>query len=188
MDIFFAIILTPFTIPIIAVFGLLIKLEDKGSIFYLGERRGKDKKIFKMYKLRSMKINAPDIRNSDGSTFNSDADPRLLKIGQFIRKTSIDELPQIINVLLGDMSFIGPRPELQDHIEYYDKDETDFLDILPGITGYNQAYFRNSVNRKEKLKNDLFYVKNISFVLDCKIFIKTFLTVFFRKGIYRKSN
>ena len=94
-------------------------MEDKGPIFYCGNRLGMNKKVFRMYKLRSMKLNAPDLRNDDGTTFNSDNDPRLLKIGSFIRKTSIDELPQIINVLKGDMSLVGPRPERPQFVEKF---------------------------------------------------------------------
>jgi undecaprenyl phosphate N,N'-diacetylbacillosamine 1-phosphate transferase len=173
----------PILLPIIAIFGLLIKLEDGGPIFYLGMRLGKDKKVFKMYKFRSMKVNAPDLRNDDGSTFNSDIDPRLTKVGKFIRKTSIDELPQLINVLIGDMSFIGPRPDLPEAIYSYNDIERNKLDVRPGITGYNQAYYRNSVSAKEKFANDVFYVKNINLLLDIRILFATFINVLYRKNI-----
>lgn len=187
LDIILSLMLMPFILIIILIFGILIKLEDGGPIFYLGERLGKNKKIFKMYKLRSMKINAPDIRNEDGSTFNSDNDPRLLKIGSFIRKFSVDELPQIINVLIGDMSFVGPRPDLPEHINYYEGNEIKKLEVLPGITGYNQAYFRNSTEWKERLKYDVLYVEKKSFILDVKIIFKTIETVVLRKGVFIKK-
>ena len=187
LDLILSLILMPFVLFVIIIFGILIKLEDRGPIFYLGERLGKNKKVFKMYKLRSMKINAPDIRNEDGSTFNSDNDPRLLKIGSFIRKSSVDELPQIINILIGDMSFVGPRPDLPEHVNYYKGNEIKKLEVLPGITGYNQAYFRNSKEWKERLKYDLLYVEKISFFLDIKIIIKTVETVLLRKGVFGKE-
>jgi len=165
-------------LPIILVFGILIKIEDGG------ERLGRNKKIFKMFKLRSMKVNAPDIRNKDGSTYNASDDPRLTKIGKFIRKTSIDELPQIINILKGDMSFIGPRPDLPEHLYCYEKDEVRKLEVLPGVSGYNQAYHRNAVIWKERLKNDVYYVDHISFMLDLKILFKTIFIITLRRGVY----
>src|SRR5699024_4129070 len=141
----------------------------KGPVFYISSRLGRNSKIFKMYKFRSMKVNAPDIRNIDGSTFNSADDDRLTKIGKFIRRTSIDELPQLINVLKGDMSLIGPRPDLPGAINDYTGNDIKKIQIRPGITGYNQAYFRNSLPQKEKFKNDVYYVDNLSFGLDIKI-------------------
>src|SRR5699024_5161426 len=110
LDIFFSLLLIPLFIPILIIVGILIYKEDKGPLFYNAKRLGKDGNVFRMFKFRSMKVNAPDIRNDDGSTFNSEKDKRLTKIGGFIRKTSIDELPQIFNVLIGNMSFVGPRP------------------------------------------------------------------------------
>jgi len=173
-----------FILPIVLVFGLLIKIEDGGSMFYLGERLGKNKRVFKMYKLRSMKVNAPDIRNNDGSTYNAADDLRLTRIGKFIRKTSIDELPQIINILKGDMSFIGPRPDLPEHLYCYENDEVRKLEVLPGVSGYNQAYHRNAVIWKERLKNDVYYVEHISFMLDFKILFRTIFVIILRRGVY----
>ncbi|OIJ11261.1 UDP-phosphate galactose phosphotransferase [Anaerobacillus alkalilacustris] len=186
-DIIFSLILLPFLLPVIAICAFFIKIEDKGPIFYLGERLGKDKKQFKMYKLRSMKVNSPDLRNEDGSTFNSENDPRLTNIGRFIRKTSLDELPQIINVFIGDMSFIGPRPDLPEALNFYSEEEIHKLDVRPGITGYNQAYFRNSIAQSEKFRNDIFYVKNISLILDIKIIVATIISVIRRKNINTKN-
>ena len=182
------IIFIPLTL-IVLIFGIFIKVEDKGPIFYCGNRLGMNKKVFRMYKLRSMKLNAPDLRNDDGTTFNSDNDPRLLKIGSFIRKTSIDELPQIINVLKGDMSFIGPRPDLDSQIVYYensDKDQAKFL-VKPGITGYAQCNGRNELDWNEKLKLDHYYVDNVSFSLDVQIFFKTVKNVLLRKGVNQSN-
>ena len=112
IDIVLSLLATPFVLLVIAIMAPFIFFEDKGPIFYNATRRGRNGKNFKMFKLRSMYVNAPDLKNPDGSTFNSDKDPRVTKIGRFMRKTSVDELPQILNVLIGDMSFIGPRPTL----------------------------------------------------------------------------
>jgi lipopolysaccharide/colanic/teichoic acid biosynthesis glycosyltransferase len=131
-----------------------------------------------------MIVNAPDIRLPDGSTYNAEDDPRVTKIGKFLRKTSIDELPQIFNVLKGEMSFIGPRPDPVDWLNKYTEEEKVFLTVKPGITGYNQAYFRNSVDANTKIKNDIFYAENISFILDLKILLKTLQTVFSRQNIH----
>lgn len=164
--------------------SIAILLEDRGPIFYNAPRLGKDGNIFKMYKFRSMKVNAPDLRKADGSTYNGEYDPRLTRIGKFIRKTSLDELPQFINVLIGNMSIIGPRPDLPEHIMKYSEDEIRKLEVLPGITGYSQAYYRNSIDWKERIKKDIYYVDNLSLVLDIKVFFKTIITVFKREGVY----
>ena len=118
-DLILVLVGLPLWFIILAIVGPIIYFQDKGSIFYNAPRLGKDGKIFKMYKFRSMKVNAPDIRNEDGSTFNSEDDSRLTNIGKFIRKTSIDEIPQLLNIIKGDMSTIGPRPDLPEHREQY---------------------------------------------------------------------
>lgn len=182
-----SILMIPLAIVFVVV-SIAIKLDDGGPIFYNALRLGKNGKIYKMYKFRSMKVNSKDIRNADGSTYNGEDDPRLTKIGKFIRKTSIDELPQIINVLIGNMSFIGPRPDLPEHIDLYTDDEKRKLEVLPGITGYNQAYYRNSVEWKERLKNDIYYVDNISFQLDTKIILKTVAILIKRENVYINGN
>ncbi|MGU8513233.1 sugar transferase [Clostridium perfringens] len=164
--------------------SILIYLEDKGPIFYNGARLGKNGEIFYMYKFRSMKVNAPDIRQADGSTFNSEDDPRLTKVGKFLRKTSLDEAPQVLNVFKGDMSVIGPRPDLPEHKAIYVGNEIRKLEIKPGISGYSQAYFRNSIPWKEKIQNDIYYIDNMSFTLDVKIFIKTAFGVLKSEGIF----
>lgn len=172
---------------IIIISGIFIKLEDGGPIFYMAKRTGQFGKPFLMYKLRSMKVNAPDIRLADGSTYNGDDDPRVTKFGRFARRTSIDELPQVINVLLGEMSFIGPRPDTPIGSAAYTEEEKIVLTVKPGITGYNQAINRNSVLTKEKLKNDIYYVKNLSFSLEVKIIFMTIMTVLGHKNINRSE-
>lgn len=187
-DLLLAITAIPFWFVLLLIIAPIIYIEDRGPVFYSSSRLGKNGKVFKMYKFRSMKVNAPDIRNEDGSTYNSEDDPRLTRIGRFIRKTSIDETPQLLNIIKGDMSFIGPRPDLPEHRELYNIDEIRKLMVRPGITGYNQAYFRNSVPWKERLRHDIFYVDNISFWFDIKILFKTFVSVVIHKDIYITSN
>ena len=150
-------------------------------------RLGHKGKVFRMFKFRSMRVNAPDLRNADGSTFNGDKDPRVTPIGRFLRKTSLDEVPQFLNVLLGDMSLVGPRPFVTTHYAGYDKLDDNGkkrLEVRPGITGYSQAYFRNSIGQEEKIKNDIYYVENISFLLDVKILLRTVMSVLKRENIY----
>lgn len=185
IDIVLSLIAMPFVLLVIIIMAPIIYLEDRGPVFYNGVRRGKDGKTFKMFKLRSMYVNSPNLRNSDGSTFNSAKDPRVTKIGRFMRKTSIDELPQIINVFLGHMSFIGPRPSLA--ITPYDQlpeNRKKRLRVRPGITGYTQAYYRNSITQEEKFEYDCYYVDHGSFTMDIKIIVKTVVSVLKQENIY----
>lgn len=170
------------------VLGPIIYFTDRGPIFYNANRIGLNGKLFKMYKFRSMYVNAPDIRNEDGSTYNADDDPRVTPIGRFMRKTSLDEFPQFLNVFLGDMSIIGPRPDPPDDIYVYTEEQKQKLNVKPGITGYNQAYYRNSVLQDEKFANDVYYAKHIGFVLDCKIFFKTILVVLKHDNVYNDAS
>lgn len=187
-DIGLSLIALPFWLILLLVVGPMIYFEDKGSCFYNAPRLGKNGQIFKMYKFRSMKMNAPDLRNDDGSTFNAEDDPRLTRIGKFIRKTSIDETPQLLNVLNGDMSIIGPRPDLPEHIREYENDEARKLEVRPGVSGYNQAYFRNTVPWKERIKNDIYYIDNLSLLMDLKVFFKTIQVVLKRDSVYIDAN
>lgn len=187
-DLIFAIIALPFWFIILIIIGPAIYLEDRGSIFYNAPRLGQNGKIFKMYKFRTMKMNAPDIRNEDGSTYNSEDDTRLTKIGKLIRKTSIDETPQLLNVIKGDMSIIGPRPDLPEHSELYEGNEKRKLEVRPGITGFNQAYYRNALPWKEKIQNDIYYIDNLSLWFDVKILIKTVTMVLKCKDVYVIEN
>lgn len=185
---FFDIVLSTIGLLLVAIIfiptAIAIYLEDRGPIFYNASRLGKNGKVFKMYKFRSMKVNAPDLRKADGSTYNGEDDPRLTKVGKFIRKTSIDEMPQLINVIKGDMSLIGPRPDLPEHIKEYVGNESRKLEVLPGITGYSQAYYRNSIEWKERIKHDIYYVDNVSLIMDIKILFKTVITVLKKEGVY----
>lgn len=183
-DIILALIAMPFVLISIIIFAPIIYFTDKGPVFYNAYRIGKNGKLFKMYKFRSMYVNAPDIRNSDGSTYNGDDDPRVTKVGRFMRKNSIDEFPQFLNVLFGSMSFIGPRPDPPSDMEIYTEEQKYKLMVRPGITGYNQAYFRNSITQDEKFANDVYYARNIKFTFDIKIFFKTIISVLRHDNIY----
>ena len=187
-DFIIGLIALPFVLVITIIMAPIIYLNDKGPIFYNASSLGKNGKPFKMYKFRSMMVNAPDIRNEDGSTYNGDDDPRVTKVGRFMRKTSIDELPQFFNVFLGDMSLIGPRPDPLDDMEIYTERQKKKLRVRPGITGYNQAYYRNSVEQNEKFEHDVYYAENISFVLDVKIFFNTIATVLTHDSVYNDAS
>ena len=185
LDIVISLLALPFVGLVIAVMAPIIHFEDGGPVFYNAPRRGKDGKTFKMFKLRSMYVNAPNLKNADGSTYNSERDPRVTRAGRFLRKTSVDELPQILNVLIGDMSFIGPRPTLPTTpYEQLPELSKRRLAARPGITGYAQAYFRNSIGQQEKFERDCHYVENISFLFDLKILFKTVAVVLKRENVY----
>lgn len=188
IDIVLCILALPVFLIIFIPVAMIIKLTDGGPVFYCGERIGKDSKIYKMYKFRSMRVNAPNIMNDDGSTFNSKEDPRVTKIGKFIRETSIDEIPQILNVLKGDMSIIGPRASLACALDSYEEDEKDKMLVRPGITGLTQAYYRNGLSVREKRLADAWYANNVSMILDIKIFFKTILTVLKKDGLYTNES
>ena len=184
MDILLSIFLLPLFFLFLLPISVLIKIEDSGTIFYSSSRLGKSRIPFQMFKFRTMKVNAPDIRLEDGSTFNSKNDLRVTKIVKFLRETSIDELPQLFNVMIGDMSFVGPRPDVQSSTVFPKEYKRVFL-VKPGITGYNQAFFRNESSRLEKLNNDLFYINHFSFSLDLKILFQTIKILFLKKGTYK---
>lgn len=183
-DFIIGLIAFPFVLLITIFVGIAIKLDDGGPILYNAPRLGKGGKPFKMFKFRSMKVNAPDIRLADGSTYNGEDDPRVTRIGRFLRKTSIDEIPQFINILIGDMSLIGPRPDFPSYMDNYTKEDLVLLTVKPGITGWNQVINRNSATGKEKTECDVYYAKNYSFVLDVRIFFKTIKTVILKENVY----
>ena len=167
LDFTLSLFVLPFVLIEILILGPIVFLTDRGPVFYNAERIGVNGRRFKMFKLRSMYVNAPDLRNADGSTFNSDNDPRVTPIGRLLRKTSLDEFPQFLNVFLGDMSFVGPRPVISTKsYEEYDDILKKRLSVRPGVTGYSQAYFRNSITQKEKYKYDCYYVDNMSLVME----------------------
>lgn len=185
LDIVVSLIALPFVLLVILIMSPIIYINDPGPIFYNAVRRGKNGRTFKMFKLRSMYVNSPDIKNADGSTFNSDDDPRVTRVGRFMRKTSIDEIPQILNVLLGHMSYVGPRPTLANlSYEEIPVEDRKRYEVRPGITGYAQAYYRNSITQQEKFKYDAYYVENLTFIMDIKVLIQTVKSVLTHENIY----
>lgn len=149
-------------LPTIIV-AIAIKLEDGGSVFYKQKRIGKDLKPFDMYKFRSMKTNRKEL---DGKVSHKEM---VTKVGEFIRKTGIDELPQIINILKGEMSFIGPRPWIPEYYEWLTDEQKKRNDVLPGITGLAQAKGRNDISIFEKIEYDLEYIDNFGLIMDIKV-------------------
>ena len=184
VDIFLCIIILPVVLLVTIPIAIAIKLEDGGPIFYKSPRIGKGFKEFNMLKFRSMKVNAPDLRNDDGSTYNSRNDSRVTHIGRILRETSLDELPQCFNVLFGHMSLIGPRPGDVESKDTYKDDEKDKLLVRPGISGYTQVYYRNNLGVREKRLYDAWYAHNVTMWLDIKILFKTVVAVLKRKNIY----
>lgn len=172
MDILLALIGLVIGIPLIIIFGMAIALETKGGVFYSQERVGKDGKIFRIYKLRSMISNAEE----NGAQWAINNDPRITKVGGFIRKKRIDEIPQLINVLKGDMSIIGPRPERPMYTEKFNKEIPGFinrLQVKSGITGWAQVNGGYELTPKEKWELDMYYIENRSIKLDLFIIFKT---------------
>lgn len=183
LDKVFGFILLILLSPILVILSTMVKLDSRGPIIFKQKRLGKDGCIFEMYKFRTMYVDAPDLRNEDGSTFNSDDDPRVTKIGKILRKTSLDELPQILNILKGEMSFIGPRPDLPDHFEIYDENDKKKLSVRPGVTGYAQANGRNNNSWAQRIEMDIFYIENYSLLLDINILFKTVYSVLRQEGV-----
>lgn len=185
-DIIGSLILLPFVLLEIIILAPFIWLTDKGPVFYNATRAGKNYKPYKMFKLRSMYVNSPDLKNPDGSTYNSEDDPRVTPIGRIMRKTSLDEFPQFLNIFLGHMSFVGPRPKIwhaDKNINEMDNDRKKSYSVKPGVTGYAQAYYRNSITQDEKFHWDAYYADHISLGMDLKILWQTVISVIARKNI-----
>ena len=180
-DIIIGLIALPFVLIIVAICAPLIYFEDKGPIFYNAPRVGKDGRDFTMYKLRSMKVNAPDLVMEDGSTYNGADDPRMTRIGAFMRKASIDEMPQFLNVLKGDMSIVGPRPEIPHFVEQF-RDEVPLYMIRhmvkPGMTGLAQVSgYRGDTSIRGRIDCDIAYIENWTIWLDIRIILRTFTSL-----------
>ena len=171
--------------PILLITAIAIKMDSKGPIFFKQDRVGKDERIFSMYKFRSMVVNAEELKKSlekenemSGPMFKIKKDPRITRVGRFIRKTSIDELPQLINVLKGDMSLVGPRPSLPKEVEAFEPWMKERLTVLPGLTCIWQVSGRNNIPFKEWMELDIKYVRERSYLLDLKLIFKTFFVLF----------
>lgn len=185
LDVLFALIALPFVLVAALILKPIMYAEDRGPLFYVSHRAGKDGKTFKMYKFRSMKVDAPNLLNADGSTYNSAHDERQTKVGKIIRKLSIDELPQVFNILKGEMAWIGPRPVLDSQALTFTEEEKDKFKVLPGLTGYTQAYNRNQLTSHDERMMDAWYANNVNFLLDVKIFFKTIDTLLHPSRVYK---
>ncbi len=182
LDFLLAFVLIILSSPIILALALLIKLKLGSPILFTQERPGLKGEIFRIYKFRTMS----DERDSKGELLSDEF--RLKGFGKFIRKSSLDELPQLFNVLKGEMSFVGPRPLLVEYLKLYNKEQAKRHDVKPGITGWAQVNGRNAISWEEKFQLDIYYVKHISFWLDCKILYLTFFKVLKRKDISSSTN
>lgn len=192
MDVMGALVGLIFLSWLFIIIAILIKIEDpKGPILFTQKRVGKDGKEFNMYKFRSMVSNAEDLLKDllkfnevSGAMFKMKDDPRITKVGKFIRKTSIDELPQLLNVLKGEMSLVGPRPALPREVELYTSHDKQRLKVIPGCTGLWQVSGRSNLGFKEMVELDLRYIKDSSILFDMKIIYKTVIVLFGSKDAY----
>jgi lipopolysaccharide/colanic/teichoic acid biosynthesis glycosyltransferase len=184
LDLFLCCLALPIALPLIAICALAVRLSSPGPVLFRQKRLGINRTPFEMLKFRSMYVNAPDLRNSDGSTFNGARDSRVTPVGRFLRKTSLDEVPQLVNVLRGEMSFVGPRPDLPDSIQHYRPQDHLRLSVLPGITGLPQVRGRNTLPWEVRREMDVEYAETRSLWLDIRIILMTFPAVLFSRGVY----
>ena len=169
---------------------MIIKIDSKGPVFFVHKRIGKDGKEIGIYKFRTMVDNAEDLikefteeqQKEFRESYKLQHDPRVTKIGSFLRKTSLDELPQILNILKGDLSIIGPRPVIEEELEKYGKNREKFISIKPGLTGYWAANGRSDTTYAERVQMELYYIDNISLKLDIQVFFKTIIAVIRKEG------
>jgi len=189
-DIIFSLIGLVILSPVFLIIAILIRVDSKGPAFFKHKRIGKNGKEIYIYKFRSMVQNAeelietftPEELKEFKENYKLANDRRITKMGKLLRKTSIDELPQLINILKGDLSIIGPRPIVEDELEKYGPNKSKFLSVTPGLTGYWQVSGRSCTSYEDRINMELFYAENISFGLDMKIFFKTFVCVLKKEG------
>lgn len=184
-DFIFALMILTMLSPILTIISILIKMDSKGPVIFKQSRLGKHGTTFKVWKFRTMCDNAEKMGIGLSTAKN---DPRITRIGKILRKTSIDELPQLFNIIQGKMSFIGPRPAPISHLEKYSKLDLKRLEILPGITGWAQVNGRNKLTWPERIEKDIWYVENLSFLLDIIIILKTIKVVLSSEGVYSGRN
>ena len=178
--------------PLFLIIVVLIRLDSKGKAFYKHKRIGKNGEIIYLYKFRSMYSDSkerleellkdPKIKKEWEENYKLDHDPRITKVGSFLRKSSLDELPQLLNILIGNMSIVGPRPVIEKEIEKYGTNKDKLLSVTPGLTGWWACNGRSCTSYEDRMKLELFYVNNRSLILDIKIIIKTFISVIKRNG------
>lgn len=181
-DFLFSLIAMILLLPVFVILGLLLLIANKGNPFFVQSRPGKNGKVFKIIKFRTMD------NNKDKNGILLPDTERLTTIGRFIRKTSLDEIPQLFNVLKGDMSIIGPRPLLTSYYHLYNSHQLKRHNVKPGITGLAQVNGRNAISWEEKFNYDVIYVEKISFILDVKIFFKTIIKVIKKDGINSENS
>jgi len=170
--------------PLLLMIAALVRSSSQGPVIFKQFRLGKGAKPFLIWKFRTMIADAPDVRNPDGSAYNAGDDPRVTRIGNVLRKTSLDEIPQLFNVLMGDMSLVGPRPDQVDQLKYYTEAEKRKLTVQPGITGLAQISGRNSISWEQRKRLDLEYIDRQSLKLDLAILGQTLPYVLLRRGIF----
>jgi lipopolysaccharide/colanic/teichoic acid biosynthesis glycosyltransferase len=175
-------------LPFMLIVAVVVRITSEGPVLFRQVRVGLGGTPFTMLKFRTMVVNAPDIRNPDGSTFNSHNDPRLTPPGALLRKTSVDELPQLWNVLLGDMSLVGGRPDLPDALSNYAGTQGDRLLVKPGLTSWAIVNGRNNVPVETRRELDAWYARNVSLALDAKIVLATVVLVLGRKGVINEHS
>lgn len=186
-DIIMSLISILLFLPIFIIIAFMIKLDSKGNIIYKHKRIGKNGKYIYLYKFRTMYTNSkeileeilndPKIKEEWDNNFKLENDPRITKVGKFLRRSSLDELPQLINIFLGDMSFVGPRPVVDGEIEKYGIYKRKFLSVTPGLTGWWACNGRSCTTYEDRIKLELYYVNNRSILLDIKTLFKTFKAV-----------
>ena len=173
--------------PLLAALALAVRLDSPGPSLFRQRRLGRGGRPFTALKFRTMVENAPDVRNADGSALCREGDPRVTRLGRLLRQWSLDELPQLFNVLAGQMSLLGPRPDQVDQIRYYTPAELRRLDVKPGLTGLAQVSGRNDLTWAERKRLDLEYVERRSLALDLRIFAATVPLVLLRRGVYNDA-
>jgi undecaprenyl phosphate N,N'-diacetylbacillosamine 1-phosphate transferase len=171
-------------LPVFLIIALLIKIDSRGPIFFKQERVGKDGRLFMMYKFRTMVDNAINIGLGLRLAKN---DVRITTVGKYLRDWSLDELPQLFNIIKGDMSIIGPRPTLQDQVQHYNTFQQKRLSMKPGVTGWAQVNGRNDLIWEERMPLDVWYIEHYSLSLDAKILFRTFGVWFTQQGLYSKT-
>jgi len=177
LDFIFALLLLIVVSPIMIISTVVIKIESKGPVLFKQNRPGKNGKIFTIYKFRTMRVDT--VKNNK---LLSDIE-RMTRIGSFLRKASIDELPQLFNILRGEMSFIGPRPLLIQYLEFYSSEQMRRHEVTPGISGWAQINGRNTISWEDRFKLDVWYVDHINLILDLKIFWLTIYKILNRNGV-----
>lgn len=179
-----------FLAPFLAILYLIVKIDSKGPFIYKHKRLGKNGKIIEVYKIRTMKNNSAELfknftkeqKEEFEKYYKLENDPRITRVGKFLRKTSLDELPQLINILKGEMSLIGPRPVVEKEIEKFGNKKEEYLSVLPGLTGWWACNGRSDIDYDERIELEMYYIDNFSFKLDLICFFKTIKSVLKRSG------